>query len=258
MRSRSTFFFALCLGFGLAQNLRALDAMPASMSAQPSPMAGLWAVSLGGDFVNMGSDDLESFYPSGSLSAPPRHLTPGFYLQIRKHVSETFFGLVDLSSLPKAYTVDRPSGQDLYEWDAVLLGLGGGWMLYHALNFGLSAQGEFGWLTLTQGSYEHTGTNPAKGTFDGSALATQFSLGGLWFVMPSVALEISGGYRFARLPLSRSASIPPPTGSAPEYYADLSGSFGRCGLSFFWGLRDPWGQSDAPPPPHEGPPADAK
>jgi len=73
--------------------------------------------------------------------------------------------------------------------------------------------------------------------------------------LPSVALDLSGGYRFARLPLSFSTSSGQMSPSfTPEFYADLGGPYGRLGLSFFWGLRNPWGQSEAPPPPSEGPP----
>ena len=81
-------------------------------------------------------------------------------------------------------------------------------------------------------------------------MAEQFGVGGLWFILPSVALEAQGGYRFARLPLrlttDKGVQSPP---SAPEFYADMSGPYGKLGLSFFWGLRNPWGEAEAPPPP---------
>ena len=230
---------------------------PDAPSIQPSPLAGLWALSVGGDFAYLGAQDLASFYPAASLSGPTSRVLPGFYLEVRKHVSESFFGLAALSSLSKSYSVDLGTGQDLYQWDAAIISVGGGWVLYRALNFGLLAQGEFGWLAVTDGSFSRDGVAPTKGVFEGSAPATQFSLGGLWFILPSVALELKGGYRFARLPLSfTTAAGQMNPAFAPEFYADFSGPYGRAGLSFFWGLRNPWGQSDAPPPPAQGPPSE--
>jgi hypothetical protein len=250
-------FFSCPAVLGAAE--ASLGSGSATTAIQPSPLAGLWSLSLGGDFASLGSQDLQSFYPAGSISPPASHLTPGFFLLGRKHVSDSFYAVGGLSSLSKDYTVDWSGGQDLYQWDAVFFSTGGGWMLYRAINFDLFAQAEAGWLLMTQGSFERTSTNPAlastKGTFEGAAIATQFSAGGLWFILPSVALDLSGGYRFARLPLNFSTSAGEVNPSfTPEFFADLSGPYGRIGLNFFWGLRNPWGQSEAPPPPSHGPP----
>lgn len=246
----------LCLCGGAA--LRAEETLGlgnALSEIQPSPLSGLWALSVGGDFSYLGAQDLASFYAASSLNGPTSRVLPGFYLEGRKHVSESFFGLASLASLSKSYTVDNGSGQDLYQWDAVMLSVGGGWVLYRAVNFALLAQGEFGWLGMTDGSFSRDGAAATKGSFEGSAPATQFSAGGLWFILPSVALELNGGYRFARLPLRFSTASGQMSPSfAPEFFADFSGPFGRAGINFFWGLRNPWGQSEAPPPPSEGPP----
>jgi hypothetical protein len=231
-------------------------AAPVAPPPDPSPLASLWSISLGGDFTNEGSQDLQSFYAPGSIGLPATRVVPGYYLQGRKYISDSFFALACLSSLPKSYSVNQAGSQDQYEWDALILGTGGGWILYRALNFAFSAQAEAGWLVMSEGSFERSGANATKGTLEGSALATQFSVGGLWFVLPSVALDLCGGYRFARVPLSfaTDAGNLSPT-FAPQFYADFSGAYGRAGLSFFWGLRNPWGQSAAPPPPREGPPS---
>lgn len=234
-----------------------LGSGPDAPVIQPNPLAGLWALTVGGDFSYQGAQDLASFYPASSLSGPTSRVLPGFYLEVRKHVSETFFGLASLTSLSKSYSVDRGIGQDLYQWDAAIISVGGGWMLYRALNFGLAAQGEFGWMGLTDGSFSRDGIASTKGIFEGSAPATQFSASGLWFILPSVALELKGGYRFARMPLNFTTAVGQVNPAfAPEFYADFSGPYGRAGLSFYWGLHNPWGQSDAPPPPREGPPAE--
>jgi hypothetical protein len=253
-------FFAVLLLLAGPANLGAAEATLGSgqepaPAVQPSPLTGLWSLSLGGDFASLGDQDLKSFYPAGSIGAPASHLTPGFFLLGRKHVSDSFYAVGGLSSLSKGYTVDRSGGQDLYQWDTVFISTGGGWMLSRALNFGLFAQAEAGWLVMTDGSFESTGSSATKGAFEGSAIATQFSAGGLWFLMPSVAIDLSGGYRFARLPLrfSTSAGAVNP-GFAPEPFADFSGYYGRIGIDFFWGLRNPWGPSEAPPPPSGGPP----
>lgn len=234
-----------------------LGSGPDAPVIQPSPLAGLWALTVGGDFSYLSANDLASFYPASSLNGPTSRVLPGFYLEVRKHVSESFFGLASLTSLSKSYSVDRGTSQDLYQWDTAIISVGGGWMLYRALNFGLAAQGEFGWMGLTDGSFSRDGVAPTKGIFEGSAPATQFSASGLWFILPSVALELKGGYRFARMPLNFTTAVGQVNPAfAPEFYADFSGPYGRAGLSFFWGLRNPWGQSDAPPPPRDGPPAE--
>jgi hypothetical protein len=221
----------------------------------PVPLAGLWSITLGGDFSDQSGEDLPGFYPGPAAVAASPRIVPGYYLQGRKYISDSFFALASLSSLPKSYSLSLSGNQDQYDWDALVFSTGGGWMLYRALNFGLSAQAEVGWLALSEGSFQRSGAAPTSGSFSGSAVATQFSLGGLWFILPSVALDLSGGYRFARVPLSFSPDANDPSPGFPsQIYADFSGAYGRAGLSFFWGLRNPWGQSPAPPPPSEGPP----
>lgn len=241
----------LCLAGG---RLRAGDAEvsrgPEKRDVQPASLAGLWSLSLFGDFSLESGQDLQSFYPSGAISTPESRVFPGFAVGLRRHLTDNFFVGAQLASLPKSYNLSAGGNDDTWQFDGLMLGLSGDWMLYRAVSVGLYAEGQVGWLTLMGGSLDRLGPGATKGNLDGSALAEQFGLGGLWFILPSVALEAQGGFRFARLPLrfstSQGSQTPP---AAPEFFTDLSGPYGRLGLSFFWGLRNPWGEAEAPPPP---------
>jgi hypothetical protein len=253
MTKGQIFFLALCLGVRSAWTAEGdQPPKPDLTNIQPAPLAGLWSLSLGGDFSSLGGQDLGTFYASGAPAEPAARLSPGFFLLGRKHVSDGFYACAGLSSLSKNYSVDRPGGQDLFEWDSLLMSTGGGWLLSRSLGFALFTQAEVGWFYLSQGTFERTGPAATQGLFQGSALATQFSAGGLFFLLPSVALDLDGGYRFARLPLTYSGNAGDP-GFKPDFYADFSGPYARAGLNFFWGLRNPWGPGEAPPP-RQGPP----
>lgn len=235
-----------------------VHAGPQTQSVQAESLAGLWSLSLDADLAWPSSEDLLSFYPAGTLSAPAPRLLPGFSLILRRYLSDSFFVGAQLASLPKGYSVDLGASNDTWTMDSLLLGVSGGWLLYRAVSVAFYGEASAGWLVLVDGSYERTGAGADKGSLEGSALSEQFDLGALWFILPSVALEAQGGYRFGRVPVTVS------TGSGkwqpvngPDFYADFSGSFARLGLSFIWGLRNPWGEQaapDAPPPPDESKP----
>lgn len=232
---------------------------PLTAEAPPAQsLAGLWSLSLSADMAWLNGQDLLSYYPSGALSAPPTQVFPGFNVGLRRHLSDRFFVGLQLSSLPKGYNVDVAGSNDTWTFDGLMLGLSGGWVWLHSAHWALYTEAEAGWLGLADGSLERTGANAGTGSLDGSALAEQFNLGVQCFILPSVALEAQGGYRVAHLPLSLSTANGRQTSpSAPEFYVDLGGPFVRLGLSFFWGLRNPWGEQAVPaapaPPPAQGP-----
>lgn len=228
----------------------ALSGAPAPAPASPPSLAGLWSMNVSADLGHYSSEDLLSFYAQGALSAPAPQSYPGFSLGLRRHLSEHFFAGLQLASLPKGYSVSLGGSTDQWALDGLLLGASGAWMLQPTEALALYAEAQVGWLTLINGGLERSGASTATGSLEGSALAEQFGLGALWFILPSVALEAQGGWRFARLPLTLSTGSgrqSPP--SAPEFYADFSGPYGRLGLAFFWGLKNPWGEQDAPPAP---------
>jgi hypothetical protein len=232
-----------------------VQAGPRRQSIQPAPLAGLWALSLSADLSWTSTQDLLSFYPPGTLSAPPASAAPGFNLGLRRFVSDSFYVGAQLSSLPKNYSVSVGADQDTWTLDSLLLGAEGGWLLYRAVSVAFYGEASVGWLMLVNGDFERSGADTDKGSLEGGALSEQFSLGALWFILPSVALEAQGGYRFGRVPVTVDSSIgrwTPKNG--PDFYADFSGSFARLGLSFFWGLSNPWGEQEAPsaPPPPDG------
>lgn len=233
-----------------------VHAGPETRSVQAASLAGLWSLSLGADLAWPATEDLLSYYPAGALSAPAPRLLPGFDLGLRRFLSDSFYVGAQLASLPKGYSVSLGPDTDTWTLDSLLLGVNGGWLLYRAVSVAFYGEASAGWLMLVNGSYERTGSASDKGSLEGGALSEQFSVGALWFILPSVALEAQGGYRFARVPLSISTTLgkwKPANG--PDFYADFSGSFARLGLSFFWGLRNPWGEQAAPdaPPPPENP-----
>jgi hypothetical protein len=212
-------------------------------------------MNLAADLAWSSSEDLLSYYAPGALSAPPQRMVPGFSLGLRRFLSDSFFVGAQLDSLPKGYAVSVAGNNDTWTLDSLCLGLDGGWVLYRAVSVAFYGQASVGWLMLANGAYERTGAAPDKGSLEGSALSEQFSLGALWFILPSVALEAQGGYRFGRVPVSVTSTTlgrwKPLNG--PDFYADFGGSFARLGLSFFWGLANPWGEQEAPsaPPPPE-------
>jgi hypothetical protein len=226
-------------------------------SVQAATLAGLWALSLAVDLSWQGGEDLLSYYPAGALSAPPTRAYPGFGLGLRRHLNDSFFVGAHLGSLPKSHRAVLGADEDDWAFEGLMLGVSGGWLLYRAVSVAFYAEAQAAWLTLIDGQLQRRGPAATSGSLEGSALAEQFSLGALWFILPSVALEAQGGYRFARLPLglvTKAGRQSPP--SAPEFYADFSGSFARLGLSFFWGLKNPWGEQAPPGPPGIPPPAE--
>lgn len=266
MKQTSALIALLCLSQALAAAQLApvhgsagqeseVQAGPRREAVQAATLEGLWSLNLSADLAWPPTEDLLSYYPAGALSAPGARMVPGFNLGLRRFLSESFFIGAQLSSLPKGYSVTVAASQDTWSMDSLLLGVAGGWLIYRAVSVAFYAEAAAGWLSLVNGTYERTGAGADKGSLEGSALSEQFSLGALWFILPSVALEAQGGYRFGRVPVSYTnggGRQKPP--SAPEFYADFSGSFARLGLSFFWGLSNPWGEQeapDAPPPPDD-------
>lgn len=222
----------------------------------PQSLAGLWSLNLSADTAWLKSADLLSYYPSGALGAPATQVFPGFNLGLRRHLSDRFFVGLQLSSLPKGYNVDVAGSNDTWSFDGLMLGVSGGWIWLHSTHWALYAEGQAGWVGLADGSLDRTGANATHGSLEGNALAEQFSVGAQCFILPSVALEAQVGYRVAHLPLSLSTTqgrqSPP---SAPEFYVDLGGHFARLGLSFYWGLQNPWGEQAAPTAPAPPPPS---
>lgn len=229
----------------------------AEAAAPREPLGGLWSLNLSADLGYYKGEDLLSFYPAGTLQAPAPRAFPGFSVGLRRHFNERLFAGLQLSSLPKSYALDRSDGgSDLWTFDGLLLGASGGLILARGAQSALFAEAQWGYLSLINGTLDRSGPQASSGSLEGAGLAQQYGLGLLGFILPSVALEAQGGWRFARLPLSlstRDGKQSPP--SAPEFYSDFSGPYGRLGLNFFWGVRNPWGEQEAPPAPAP-PPAD--
>lgn len=219
-------------------------------SAEPLSLNGLWAMSLGADFSLMKSDDVQALY-QGGVSMPETQVFPGIYLSVRKHVSDSFYLGLGLSTLPKAYSVQvSATGEtENYDWNAVYPFVLGGWVWYSGSTMYSYVQAEAGYAVLNQASFSRKGVNAVSGAFEGSAFASAIGLGGVWLMIPSVGLNLEGGYRRANLD-SVSFSLPPGKISIND-----SGPYGRLCVSFFWGMKNPWGEG-TPVPQAPGPPAE--
>jgi hypothetical protein len=238
--------FACTLGFlvltGYAPELARAETAP------QESVADLWSMNLSGDFGLEAGRDVASFYPAGAVPAQPTGVFPGFALAARRGLGERFYLGAALSSLPKTYTLTAFGSQDQWQFSGLLLDLSAGWILARWGDFGLFAEAQAGWLSLMDGSLTR-GSVGVTGSVSGNAPTGQAGVGLRWFILPSVALELQGGWRAARVGAGLSVSggdAQPPSGTP---WVDFGGPFGRLGLDFFWGLSNPWGTSEAPPPP---------
>jgi len=239
------------LAHGLAADATARQGSQPALSASPGPerLDGTWSLSLCGDFALESGADIQSLYPAGSVAAQPRALDPGFALGVRRHFGESFFGGFELGSLPKGYTINAFGNQDLWQISGLEVGGTVDWIFARVSTLTFFAGYQAGWVTLAGSTLDRSGGQIANGTLDGSGFGQEAGLGIQWTVLPSVALEVQGGWRGARIPvrLDVSGGNPWPPSDSPDI--DFSGPFARLGLDFTWGLRNPWGESEAPPPP---------
>jgi hypothetical protein len=241
--------------------LSILIGLSAILQAQPEPprnpvsLAGLWAVNLSANFSYTKSEDIQALYAQ-STGLPSAHVFPGMDLSLRWHLVDEFYLGMGLGSLSKSYSVAlTATGEtETYEWNALYPRVFGGLVWYRWVNSYLYFQGEAGAVFLNQGSYLRSGgATETKGTFDGSTYGAAAGLGGVWFALPSVGLQMEGGYRRAVIPASFNLR------QGTNWDISHSGPYARLGLTFFWGLKDPWGNlSEAPeapaPPPQAAPP----
>lgn len=250
----SSLLISVCL---LSPGLRAQE----DAHVQPKlTLSGLWAASLAADFSFSQSDDIKAFYAPGSISMPESQVFPGVHASVRRHFYDLFYLGLGFSTLPKGYTLQVAPGGDTesYSWDALYPHALGGISWYRGSNSYLYFQGELGTAFLYQAIYVKTGAGAAKGSFEGSTFASAVSLGGVWLLMPSVGLELQGGYRRALIqPVEfRTNAGPVAPVYTREFAVNDSGPYARAALSFFWGVKNPWGDFSSPPDaPIEGPPA---
>ena len=235
---------SLLISLGLALGLHAETQIP---ELAPVSLNGLWAVSLGADLSYLRSDDLGALYPATELGVPDRQVFPGAFFSLRRHLSDLYYLGLGVSTLPKSYAVQVNANGDTvsYDFNTIDCYFLGGLVWYRGVNSYLYFQGEAGTAFLNQAGYTATASGGSKGAYEGSSFATAIGTGGMWFLIPSVGLNIEGGYRRAYLD-SVSSNV-------GTIFVNDSGPYARAGLSFFWGLKNPWGDSSplpsAPEPP---------
>jgi hypothetical protein len=218
-------------------------------------LAGRWSLNVSGDLAWPTTHDLASYYPNGAIADPAVTLFPGFSLTLRRHLDAGFFTGFQLGSLPKGYSLDVGPNHDTWTLDALTANAVLGWMVLPTPELGLFLEVQAGWFGLSNGALERSGPGSTDGVLEGSGLNAQAGVGLQAFILPSVALEAQGGWRNARVGVDLSTSAgkqTPPSG--PEFFVDDSGPFVRLGLTFYWGLRNPWGEQAAPPAPKIPPP----
>ena len=207
-------------------------------SADAVPLAGLWSVSLGTDISRQGSADILGLYPAGSVQLNDPQGFAGVNLGLRRHLMDQIYVGLGFSSMPRSYSFDvgNSAYSDTFDLDGLNPYLMAGFVWYRGSNLYLDLQVEAGLLFLNQAGFERSGSSTLKADIEGSTASTAASLGGVWFFIPSVGLELRGGYRRAYLEHLRLSS-----GPAAEFNLSASGPHARAGLIFFWGQRDPWG-----------------
>lgn len=241
----------LCLG------RPGLHAEAMENSLPKASLADLWALSMGADLGQMSSRDLTPVYGQ-NLGLPETQIYPGFSISGRRHMSQYWFVGLGASSWPKGYSVQvDATTRDEYSLDSLYLRAELGLLLYRAARSFVYVQVEGGPAFLVQASFARSGTQTAKGEINAYGVASGLSLGALWLLMPSVGLDLQLGYRRAGLPDSRytGQSAPP---ALTAWSVDNSGIFARAGVCFFWGVPDPWGDSQEAPRPPEDPPSPAQ
>jgi hypothetical protein len=204
---------------------------------------GLWSLSLGADLAYLSSRDAQALGPDPTAADEKRSFV-GLGLALKKHVSDSYFVGLGFSSLPRSYSFASAVGTERYDWDLLGLQVLGGFNWYRFSNSALYVQAEAGAAMLNQASYRLDAATPKEGAYDGSAFSSAVALGGSWNLMPSVALDLQGGYRRILFDsLSASPGVPSP-GSL-----NYSGPFARLQAVFYWGLANPWGEGPEAPAP---------
>ncbi len=247
-----TLILLLCVsGFLGLSSLSGADEAPAA--EDPLPLAGLWALSVGGDFSYNPDFDLKNFYPAGGVIGPGPRVFNGIDLSLRWHFHEKFFAGLGVSTLSKIYDVQVGGSKSSFAFDAVYTHLQLGWIWLERPTYYSYLQGEAGLATLNQATYLSSTGNPLDdGNLEGSGFATAFGVGGVLFLIPSVGVKLEGGYRNALItPVNfvKSGSLQSPPSGSKDFFVEDSGPYARLSLDFFWGVKNPWGTYGPSPEP---------
>ena len=213
----------------------------AANSEQDTLLAGHWSVDLGASIDNMSTSDVLSLYPAGSQALPNYNTFVGYSLQARYHLSDALYVGAAFDTFDKGFEISTTTsaGTDTedYAWNAMAPQALVGWSFYRAPGRFLAAQAGLGWLWLYNSTYTlNAPGGQVNGNYSGSGPALTACLTGTWFLIPSVGLDMSLGYRWAEaLSVSAGPGVPAPSS------IDFSCPLFRLGLSLNWGMADPWG-----------------
>jgi|GEM_PF-6737795 hypothetical protein len=222
----------------------------AAEDGQAALLAGHWSVDLGASIDNMGTSDVLSLYPAGSQALPNYNTFVGYSLQARYHLSDALYLGAAFDILDKGFEISTTTGAGTntedYAWNAMAPQALVGWSFYRAPGRFLAAQAGLGWLWLYNSTYTlNAPGGQVNGNYSGSGPALTACLTGTWFLIPSVGLDLSLGYRWAEaLSVGAGPGVPAPSS------IDFSCPLFRLGLSLNWGMADPWGTwgAEAPSP----------
>jgi hypothetical protein len=229
-----------CL-YALMFFIAAAHASAGASAEQDALLAGHWSLDLGASIDNMSTSDVLSLYPAGSQALPNYNTFVGYSLQARYHLSDALYLGAAFDTFDKGFeistTTSAGTNTEDYAWNAMAPQALVGWSFYRAPGRFLAAQAGLGWLWLYNSTY--TLSSPGgqvSGNYSGSGPALTACLTGTWFLIPSVGLDMSLGYRWAEaLSVSAGPGVPAPSS------IDFSCPLFRLGLSLNWGMADPWG-----------------
>jgi hypothetical protein len=225
--------------------------MPLNSSAKEMILEKTWGFTLDLDVNNPSNDDLLAHYPKASTSFPSSSTFMDYSIKGRYHFSNALYSGLELDSLHKTYELKIGNGfaKETFDWNALYPSILMGWSFFRGENSWLGVEASAGYITLYQSRYIYEGPTPSKGKFEGSAFSGTLGLSGTWALLPAIGVDIMGGYRLARI---NNVQAPFDDGSGQKLnydgsqpFIDFSGLIARVGLSFNWGMPDPWGENEA-------------
>lgn len=188
-----------------------------------------WSASLWGDTASSPAQDLGTHSIGGSS-------TRGMGLTLRHMLGERVVFGINLGAWSRELGGSTASASV----QALAPGLRAGWLLAQRSRWALLAEAEAAWWRLNNAILRDAqggALGSLEGQGPGGALQASLLLAGL----PSLAVELQGGWRLARL---SGVSFAPDAGAGLPAVGDLSvdlgGPYLRAGVTILWGLQDPW------------------
>jgi hypothetical protein len=216
------------------------------ISLPPLNLTGLYGLSLAADFNNFQNQDILGFYPPESTTLPAGSTFIGSSLRFRYHINNWVYAGLGIDWLAKAFELSVSSEiTQTYNWNAWNPYASLGVSYFRGANSFLYLEAGAGRILLQDSTFFETGGENTRASFTGAANSVAVGTGGTWFLIPLLAAEIYGGFRWARLDASSmtagfSEGSPLNNVKGEKPFLDFSGPVVRLGLSLYLGMPDPF------------------